>query len=88
MAMIAALAVIVSACSHDRPEPVIRTVTVEPVISPEARRPCEKPVPVPDRDLTEKETFTGWNRDRTALVACETKRAAAVASVDAGVAQP
>jgi len=63
-------------------------VTVVPTISPEARKSCDKPVPVPDRDLTEKETFSGWNRDRSALVACETRRASAVAAVDAGVVQP
>lgn len=88
MATIAALAVTVSACSHDEPKIVVRTVTTMPAISPEARQPCAKPVAVPDRDLTEKETFTGWNKDRSALVACETRRASAIASIDAGQVQP
>ena len=88
MATIAALAVTVSACSHGEPRIVVRTVTTSPAISPEARQPCAKPVAVPDRDLTEKETFTGWNRDRSELVACETRRAAAIAAVDAVPVQP
>ena len=88
MATIVALAVTVSACSHDEPKIVVRTVSTMPAISPEARQPCAKPVAVPDRDLTEKETFTGWNRDRSELVACETRRAAAIAAVDAIQVQP
>ncbi|WP_205909016.1 hypothetical protein [Metarhizobium album] len=61
----------------------MRTVTIRSEIPPEARKACDRPVVLPDRNLTSQETAGNWNKDRTALVACETRRAAAVAAVDA-----
>ncbi|BBF92374.1 hypothetical protein [Blastochloris tepida] len=47
----------------------------------EAKQKCADPVTLPDRDLTEAETTSAWNRDRTALRTCETRRAAAVRAI-------
>jgi hypothetical protein len=78
MMALAALAVIVSACSPGDREPIVRTVIVTPEIPTEAKLKCADPVNLPDRDLTGAETVTLWGRDRAALRICETRRAAAV----------
>lgn len=78
-----ALVAIASSCSHDeQPAPVIRTVAVKPTVPAEAKKPCAAPVSLPDRDLGEKETTNYWGRDRAALVECEARRGAAVASLE------
>jgi hypothetical protein len=60
---------------------VVRDRPIYPAIPVEARRPCPAPVLIPTtRALTEERTFTLWSEDRAALVACETRRAAAVAA--------
>lgn len=83
MAMLAAFAAIASACSRAELKPVIRT-EISPVVLPEAaRRPCARPAALPDRDMTSGEVTVTWGADRAALVVCETRRAAAVAAVDA-----
>lgn len=82
MAIIAALAVIVCACSAARPEPVVKLEIVAPSIPAAARQACAAPVQLPDRQLSELEAATHWNRDRTALQVCETRRASAVSAVD------
>jgi hypothetical protein len=56
---------------------------VRPALPASARAPCDKPALLPDRDLTQREATSYWARDRTALKTCETRRAAAVAAVDA-----
>ena len=82
--MLAASAVIASACSHTEPAPMVR-LEARPVVLPEAaRQPCERPRQLADRDLTSREVVTNWGADRAALATCEARRAAAVAAVDAG----
>ncbi|MGO4735965.1 hypothetical protein AB4099_05440 [Bosea sp. 2KB_26] len=53
-----------------------------PVLPASARQRCADPVAIPDRDITQAELVPLWNRDRSNLVACEPRRAAAVAAVD------
>ncbi|CAK7257535.1 conserved protein of unknown function [Shinella sp. WSC3-e] len=83
MAMLAASAVIASACSHTEPKPVVRIVEVKATIPDSARQKCAQPVALPDRDMTSGEVTVKWGADRAALLTCETRRAAAVAAVDA-----
>lgn len=80
MALIAASAATVSACSTSNPEPTVRTVLVQPSVPASARVRCSRPVTLPDRDLSQAEVTTFWGRDRAALVECETRRSAAVMS--------
>jgi len=55
---------------------------VQAVVLPDvALKACDRPRPVPDRDLTAGEVHTNWGADRAALIICETRRAAAVAAV-------
>ena len=83
-AMLAALAVIACACSQTDPAPRLR-VEVTPITLPAvAREACAIPRQLPDRDLSSREVVTNWGADRAALRNCETRRAAAVAAVDAG----
>lgn len=77
MTALVALAMIVSACStNDNPAPVVRTVVIEREIPAEAQKPCDDPVVLPDRRLSDPETQSYWGRDRTALRVCEARRAA------------
>ncbi|TAA54887.1 hypothetical protein EXZ48_26040 [Shinella sp. JR1-6] len=86
--MLAASAVIASACSPTEPAPLVR-VEQRPVVLPEvARQPCANPRALPDRDLSSREVATNWGADRAALTTCETRRAAAVAAVDASEGNP
>lgn len=75
---------VVSGCSTDRrqEEPTVRVELARPELPPVARRPCDKPVTLPDRRISAGEATSLWNRDRTALTECETRRAAGVAAVD------
>lgn len=59
---------------------MVKTVIIRPVVPVEAMKNCSPPSVVPDRRLSEAETFQGWNRDRVALQVCELRRAAAVAA--------
>lgn len=86
--MLAASAAIASACSPTEPKPVIRTELVTVALPDSARQPCARPAALPDRDLTSREVTTKWGADRAALVTCETRRAAAVAAVDAAGEAP
>lgn len=82
--MAAALTMIASACST-LPEPEKPTVRVEferPALPPIARLPCDEPVILPDRRISQGEATPLWLRDRAALVECEARRAAGVAAVD------
>lgn len=88
MAMLAVCAVTVSACSHDEKKPVIRVYYPSVTIPDSARRPCDQPSDLPDRDMTSREVTSKWGADRAALLTCETKRAAAVAAVDATEKKP
>lgn len=77
MTALVALAMIVSACSTiDKPAPAVRTVVIERDIPAEAKKPCDDPVILPDRRLSDPETQTYWGKDRTALRICEARRAA------------
>lgn len=55
---------------------------VMPTVPPEAAQRCADPVMLPDRRLSEEESTNLWNRDRTSLKACETRRAAAVGAIE------
>jgi hypothetical protein len=83
MAIVLASGAIASGCSTavDR-APVVKTEFIRPAVPAIARRACDDPVLLPDRDLTEAETTSLWGRDRSALRQCEPRRAAAVAAVD------
>ncbi|MCJ8027026.1 hypothetical protein MUU56_16645 [Shinella yambaruensis] len=83
MAMLAASAVIASACSHTEPKPVVRIVRAQVTLPESARLACPHPIALPDRDMTSGEVTVKWGADRAALLTCETRRAAAVAAVDA-----
>ncbi|WP_244656280.1 hypothetical protein [Rhizobium sp. CFBP 13717] len=53
---------------------------------PSSRIPC--PVtPLPDRALSAQEVTTNWGADRAAILVCDARRAAAVASIDTIPAQ-
>ena len=85
---LAALAAIASGCSRtegETPKPVVRTVYVKPELSPESRKVCPPLQDKTDRQMSEAEVFGKWAADRTARNVCETRRAAAVAAVDAVV---
>ncbi len=82
MAMLVASTVIVSACSPVKPMPVIRTEVVRPVVPDGARQPCAAPFALPDRAMNARDVTAGWSADRTSLLTCEQRRAAAVAAID------
>lgn len=84
MAIVLASGVIASGCSTapDDPAPTVKTEFVRPSVPAIARRACDDPVALPDRDLTEAESTSFWGRDRAALRSCEPRRAAAVAAID------
>lgn len=84
MVMPAVLAAIVSACSHtdDRTDPPVVVKYLKPDVPPSSRIPC--PVtPLQDRALTAREVTTKWGADRSSLLSCDARRAAAVAAIDA-----
>lgn len=83
MAMLAASAAIASACSPTDPKPVVRVVEVKVAIPDSARQKCAQPAALPDRDMTSGEVTVKWGADRAALSICETRRASAIAAVDA-----
>ena len=83
MAIVLASGAIASGCSTAPDEPpTVRTEFVRPTVPAIARRACDEPVTLPDRDLTEAESTRMWGRDRSALRQCEPRRAAAVAAID------
>lgn len=82
-ATLAALAVIASACSPVDPKPIVRVVEVTATVPDSARQPCPRPTTLLDKDMTSSEVTVKWGADRAALSICETRRAAAVAAVDA-----
>ena len=75
--MLVPLAFLVSGCASST-LPVVRTELVKPVIPAEARKPCEPPVRLPGRALTQAEVASLWGRDRSSLRTCEQRRAVAV----------
>lgn len=82
----AALMLIAQGCSTTNSsagKPILRTNQVKPDLPSEARKPCDAPQSLPDRALSAKELTPMWGKDRAALSACEARRAAAVAAVDA-----
>lgn len=82
MAIVGASAALVSGCST-KPgnEPAVMLSMTRPTVPPSAAQPCDPPVTLPDRDLTERETASAWGRDRSALTTCEGRRAAAVEAI-------
>lgn len=83
VATVAGWSAIASACSTaPSPEPVVKLQIVRPQLPAAARQACAAPVTLSDRELTAVEVTSGWGRDRSALLLCETRRAAAVAAVD------
>jgi hypothetical protein len=87
MAAMSALPLIVSACSltNPKPEPIVITKMVTVLLPPECRKVTPALSPKPDHDMTQEEIFNGWSADRTARNIGESRRAACVAAVDAGV---
>lgn len=83
MAMLAALAAIASACSPDDPKPAPPMIvkTVKATVPPASRVPCVVG-DLPDRDMSEREVTTRWGADRTEILSCDARRAAAVAAID------
>lgn len=81
MAMLAALAAIASACSPADPKPPIVVRFVKPTVPPASRVPCVVG-DLPDRDMPEREVTTRWGADRTEILSCDARRAAAVAAID------
>ncbi len=61
----------------------MKTEFVQPTLPLVARQACAEPVQLPDRSLTPREITPLWGKDRSALLTCEARRAAAVAAVDA-----
>lgn len=61
---------------------MVRVEYRAPVLPSLARVACDKPAALPDADLSEREVASLWGRDRVALRACETRRAAAVAAAE------
>ncbi len=82
MAMLAALAAIASACSPTDPKPApIAVRFIKPTVPPASRVPCVVG-DLADRDMTEREVTTLWGADRTEILSCDARRAAAVAAID------
>jgi hypothetical protein len=82
MAMLAALTALASACSPADPKPpqiVVRFV--KPSIPPASRVPCVVG-DLPDRDMPGREVTSRWGADRTEILSCDARRAAAVAAID------
>ncbi|WP_233284218.1 hypothetical protein [Agrobacterium tumefaciens] len=55
--------------------------TVKATVPPASRVPCVVG-DLPDRDMSEREVTTRWGADRTEILSCEARRAAAVAAID------
>lgn len=55
---------------------------VRPDLPAAVKEPCNPPTPLPDRALRQGEVFGAMAKDRTALRACEAKRAGAVAAAE------
>lgn len=82
MAVIAALAATASACSlTEAKAPIEFRAAARPTVPPASRVPCV-PGDVPDRDLNQREVMKGWGADRTEIISCDARRAAAVAAID------
>ncbi|MBR7651441.1 hypothetical protein KCX83_03790 [Brucella oryzae] len=72
-----------STTSSSEGKPILRTEFVRGQVPSEARKPCDPPVTLPDRALSAKELTPLWGKDRAALAACEQRRGAAIAAIDA-----
>ena len=82
MALIVALAATASACSlTEAKAPIEYRAAARPSVPPASRVPCS-PGDLPDRDLTQREVATRWSADRTEIISCDARRAAAVAAID------
>ncbi|WP_290562321.1 hypothetical protein [Agrobacterium sp.] len=55
--------------------------TVKATVPPASRVPCVVG-DLPDRDMSEREVTTRWGADRTEILSCDARRAAAVAAID------
>lgn len=81
MALILALAVTASACSPTETKAPLVLRTIKPAVPPASRVPCVTG-DLPDRDLSQREVATRWSADRTEILSCDARRAAAVAAID------
>lgn len=82
MVIVGASAAAVCGCSTKPADaPTVLLKMANPTVPATAAQPCDQPAGLPDRDLTERETATYWNRDRAALRDCEGRRAAAVEAI-------
>lgn len=82
--IVAGWTLIASACSTAPVDPVVKTELIRPVLPSRARQACAAPMSLPERALSAAETVGLWGSDRAALRTCESRRAAAVAAVEAG----
>lgn len=73
------LAIACGSCATvSNPDPQIQIRELPQSVPSSSKVPCEDPVALPDRDLTEQETTRYWKKDRTSLEECEIRRKAAV----------
>ena len=81
--MLVALAAIACACSPADPKPAPPSIvkTVKATVPPASRVPCVVG-DLPDREMSEREVTTRWGADRTEILSCDARRAAAVAASD------
>ncbi len=73
---------VASACSTAAPDPTVKVEFIRAAVPESSRQRCDDPVVLPDRDITQAETTSLWGRDRSALRACEPRRAGAIAAID------
>lgn len=86
--MIAASAVIASACSTVPELPKVEAKATVTVTAPaQSRIPCEA-TRLPDRALSQAETTDLWSRDRGTIRTCDGRRAAAIGAIDAAGGMP
>ena len=82
MAIVGASAAAACGCSTKPADaPTVLLKMTAPAVPATAAQRCDPPARLPDRDLTERETASAWNRDRAALETCEGRRAAAVGAI-------
>ena len=84
--LLAFLAIACASC-QTKPEPIVITKIVKPVLPPECRKETPALSPKPDRDMPQTEIFDNWSSDRTARNIGEARRRSCVAAVDAASPQ-
>lgn len=62
-------------------KPAVVLTQVKATVPSEADTPCPVPVVLPNRAISAAETVNLWSVDRNGLRVCESRRAAAVATI-------